>query len=117
MDLRDLVLALRGYDALSARQWVSDALRQQIEWEHLAAPTGLDATDLAIAAGVIELLAERTGKRSPEWTQTVAAAPKPIFLVRAAESMSNLRKQCQEEGPWPLRRRQIFAPTEFLQVA
>jgi hypothetical protein len=117
MQLIDLVRALLSYDALAARQWVADATREGLEWHVMGKPAGLDATGLAVAAGVVEMLAARSGQRAPEWTAAVPAAPAPLYLVRAASSMPRLRRSCEEEGPEPLRRRLVFAPPEFLTAA
>lgn len=117
MDLKDLVRALLRFDALSARQWLADAQRAGFVWTEVPAPTGLDATELATAAGVAELLAERTGQRPPSWAASVPSAPEKLFLVRAAESMPRLRSLCEREGPEPLRRRGLLAPPEFLSIA
>jgi hypothetical protein len=114
VDLLDLVHALREGDALGARQWVADAARSGLAWEFLPRPAGLDSTDMAIAAGVVELLAAREGRDAPPWTRAVPAAPEPFFLVRAAALLPRLRKSCEEEGPEPLRRRRLFAPPDFL---
>ena len=117
MDLRDLVHALLGFDALTARQWIADAQHSGFVWTEVPAPVGLDATELATAAGVAELLAERTGLTPPGWAASVPAAPERLFLVRAASSMPRLRSLCEREGPEPLRRRGLLAPPEFLSIA
>jgi hypothetical protein len=117
VNVADLARALADFDGLTARQWVADAIREGIEWSRLEAPSIEDHQEMAIAASVVELLAERAGERPPDWTRSVPAAPQPIFLVRAAESMPRTRRMCEEEGPEPLRRRRIFAPPDFLTVA
>ncbi len=117
MELKDLVRALLRWDALSARQWLADAQRSGLVWTDVPAPVGLDATELATAAGVAELLAERTGQPPPSWAPSVPSAPAKLFLVRSAESMQRLRTLCEEEGPEPLRRRGLLAPPEFLKIA
>lgn len=117
MQVRALIEALMSFDALRARQWVADAMRMPIIWPEVARPTDMDAEQMAIAAGVVELLAARSGQQSPSWTVEVGESPRRIYLVRATESMPRLRKLCEEEGPEPLRRRQIMAPPEFLTVA
>ena len=117
MELNDLVEALLQFDALAARQWVSDALRCGLAWSGLPRPAGLTAEELAVAAGVVEMLAERAGQSPPPWTADVPSSPRRIYLVRAAESMPRLRRLCEREGPEPLRRRQVLAPPEFLSVA
>ena len=117
MDLCRLVEALLSYDALAARQWVADAIGRRIRWADLPRPVGLTAEGMALAAGVVELLAQRSGAKAPGWAMEVQESPRKIFLVRAAESMPRLRRLCEEEGPEPLRRRGLFAPPEFLTVA
>jgi hypothetical protein len=79
MDLRDLVRALLGFDTLAARQWLADAGRSGLVWAELPAPVGLDATELATAAGVAELLASRAGEAAPGWAANVPAAPAGAF--------------------------------------
>jgi len=117
MQIRTLIDALMRFDTLRARQWVADAMRMPISWAEVARPTGMDAEQLAIAAGIVELLAKRSGQESPCWTVDVGESPRRIYLVRAAESMPRLRQLCEKEGPEPLRKRQIMAPPEFLSVA
>lgn len=117
MNLMDLVEAVWSHDALTAREWVSDAIRQQVRWVVVPCPLGLSPEKLALAAGMAELLAQRQGAESPAWAKQVPASPRKIFLVKAAESMPRLRRLCEEEGPEPLRRRRLFAPPEFLTVA
>jgi hypothetical protein len=39
MDVRDLVHALLEFDAIGARQWVADALRERIQWHDVPAPS------------------------------------------------------------------------------
>ena len=117
MQIRALIEALMSFDILRARQWVADAMRAPISWSEVARPEGMDAERLAVAAGVVELLAERSGQPSPDWTVDVGESPRRIYLVRAAESTPRLRLLCEEEGPEPLRKRQIMAPPEFLSLA
>lgn len=117
MDLLDLVNALLSYDTLTARQWIADAERSDLAWSAMPAPRGLDATASALAAGVTELLASRSGQTPPAWTARVPAAPERIFLVRAAATMPRLRELCERSGPEPLRRRGFLAPPDFLTAA
>jgi hypothetical protein len=117
MDLRDLVTALLASDALTARQWVADATRADIRWMKVPRPGGLDPVGMAVAAGIVETLAERAGQEAAPWTREVPAAPETVFLVRAARTMPRLRRMCEEEGPEPLRRRRLLAPPDFLTAA
>jgi len=117
MDLRDLVKALLQFEALTARQWLADAARAGFIWPDVPFPDGLDDTERAVAAGVAELLAARTGQSPPPWAATIPPAPKPLFLVRSAATMPRLRAACEREGPEPLRRRGLLAPPGFLTIA
>ena len=117
VDLRDLVRALLGGDTLSARQWVADARRAAVPWAQVPEPTGLDPIAMAVAAGIVELLAGRAGQEAPAWTAGVGPVAEPLFLVRAAATMPRLRRTCELESPDPLRRRRVFAPPNFLTAA
>jgi hypothetical protein len=117
VDLRDLVAALLRRDALSARQWVADAARAGFDWRHVAEPHGLDPAGRAVAAAVVEMMAERSDCQPAAWTSAVPAAPERLFLVQAAEVLPRLRRLCEEEGPEPLRRRGLLAPPGFLTAA
>ena len=117
MDLRELVRAILTYDALGARQWVADSVRQGFDWRAVPYPEGLDPMAVTVAAGVAELLAHRSGQEPPAWTASAPNLAAPIYLVRAAMVMPRLRRLCEEEGPEPLRRRGLLAPPEFLKVA
>ncbi len=117
MELSHLVRALVAGDVLAARQWVADANRSGFGWPDAPQPEGLGPQDLAVAAGVAELLAARAGQSPPVWTAGVPAASEPILLVRAASFLPRLRRLCEEEGPEPLRRRGILAPPGFLTAA
>jgi hypothetical protein len=117
MRLEDLIEALMRHDALFARQWVADARRAKLEWQSLAEPAGLDDAARIVAAGIVEMLAERDGVRPPSWTAAIGPAKDPILLVRAAATMPRLKRLCEDEGPAPLRRRGVLAPPDFLTAA
>jgi len=117
MHLEDLVRALLNFEALAVRQWLADAQRSGFVWAEVPPPAGLDATGLAVAAGVAEVLSARLGQSPPVWTASVPPAPEKLYLVRAALSMPRLRSLCEREGPEPLRRRGLLAPPEFLSIA
>jgi hypothetical protein len=117
VDIRDLVAALIDRDALHARQWVADAERARFDWSRVAEPQGLDPVGLALAAALAEMMSGRHGMDAPPWTSAVPAAPRRVFLVRAAETLPRLRRLCEEEGPEPLRRRGLLAPPDFLTAA
>jgi len=117
VELSHLVRALVAGDILTARQWVADANRAGFGWPGVPKPGNLGPGELAVAAGVAELLAARAGQSPPVWTAGIPAAPECILLVRAASFLPRLRRLCEEEGPEPLRRRGILAPPNFLTSA
>jgi hypothetical protein len=117
MELLELVHALRHRETLTARQWVADAVRAGFQLHDLERPLGLDELDLAIAAGVVELLASRWHQSVPRWTHDIPALTEPFLLVAAAARLPRLRRSCETEGPEPLRRRGLLAPPDFLTSA
>jgi hypothetical protein len=117
VDLRDLVRALLAFDALTARQWVADAARTGLRWSDVPRPSLQVPDELSLAAGIVEMMAARSGQPPPTWAAAVPPSSRPRFLVRAAEAMPRLRRSCETEGPEALRRRRFFAPPEFLTTA
>ncbi len=117
VELLDLVRALLQGDALTARQWVADAYRAGVDWSGVPRPVGLMEAEMAVAAGIVELLAQRANQPAPAWAANVPPALEPVFLVRAAMTLPRLRRLCEEEGPEPLRKRKILAPPDFLTAA
>lgn len=117
MDVRDLVRSLLTFQTLAARQWVADAKRSGFDWTEVEKPDDASLQELAVAAGVVEMFAQRRGEAPPAWTRSVASAPQSIHLVKAALTMPRLRATCEREGPEPLRRRGLFAPPDFLTIA
>jgi hypothetical protein len=85
MDLASLVRSLLAYDALSARQWVTDAEREGTAWNHVPRPEGLDRTPLALAAGVVELprLRRLCEEEGPEPLRRRGFLAPPEFLTFA----------------------------------
>jgi hypothetical protein len=112
-----LAEAAMGDDALLLRSLVQDVLFQVDPLSALGPPETDDVRLQAVAASLVELLAERTGQAPPTWTGAVGPAPEPVFLVRAAGSMRRLRRLCLTEAPDALRRRRVFAPPNYLVMA
>jgi len=108
--------ALAG-DALKLRGLVQDLLSQTARLADSARPTSSDPLLCVIAAGLIELLAERRHESAPTWATQIGATHPPIYLVKAAHHMPRLRRLCESESPGPLRRRNLFAPPTFLEFA
>jgi len=116
MELRELVTFILSRDLLSARQWVADALRAGFRWESVQRPNGLNERELAVAAGVAELLAERAGSRAPPWTSTIGACRESVLLDPGLDAMPRTLARAKTAGPEPLRRRNLIATPEFLSV-
>jgi hypothetical protein len=117
MDLRDLVRAALGGDVLGARQWVADASRAKLRWGDVPRPEGLDESELAVAAALADMLAERAGQAPPGWTSSVGPARQTTYLVKEAEHLGRMRARLELETPEPLRRRGVRAPANFLTIA
>jgi hypothetical protein len=79
-----LALAAAERRSLDLRESVLTLLKQFPILELVPAPVTLDPRARAIAASLLELLAERRGQRAPQWTQ-FEGQTEPFFLVAAAE--------------------------------
>jgi hypothetical protein len=117
MDISRLVHALLAGDLLTARQCVADAHRMQVQWDQVEQPSGLSELEMSVAAGLIELLASRTGATPPPWTRTVGAVREPFVLDPGLEQMPRSFERARTAGPEPLRRRNLVASPDFLDVA
>jgi hypothetical protein len=117
MDLLDLVRALLTGDLLAARQFVADAQRVHLDWERLEQPRDVSVRELAVAAGVLELLASRAGGTAPAWTNAIGAVDEAVVLDPGLEEMPRSFALAKVAGPEPLRRRNLIALPDFLDVA
>jgi hypothetical protein len=116
MELSELVRMILSGDLLAARQWVADANRAKIRWDRIGMPSGLDEREMTVAAALTELLAARAGAEPPAWTLSVGPQKEPLFLDRGLENMPRTLAQAMSDGPEPLRRRNLFASPDFLEV-
>jgi len=105
--------ALNG-DAIFVRALTQDLLSLYPVLAEVPKPESSDLELLAVSAAIIELLSLRRGENPPTWTQAIGALEKPVFLLRAATKMPRLREMCQDAAPYPLRRRRIYAPPDYL---
>jgi hypothetical protein len=108
--------AVQG-DALLLRAMAQDWLAENPRISDCPFPATQNHDTLAVAAGLVELLALRAGQTPPAWSGAIGSVRKPIFLVKAALTMRRLREACQNESPPPLRRRGLYAPRDFLFFA
>lgn len=117
MELRDLVRAILSGNLLAARQWVADAQRARLNWDTCERPAGLDEREMAVAAGLAELLASRAGETAPTWTAAIGAAQtEPLFLDPGLAEMPRTLERTKRDAPEVLRRRNLYASPDFLDV-
>ena len=108
--------ALDG-DGLRARSLTQDWLRTVPVVAEVPAPdASTDPADASLAAALGELMADRLGQPPPPWAVSIGGVAEAVYLVRAAERMPRLRAACEAESPLPLRRRQFFAPANYLDA-
>ena len=117
MDLHELVQAILRGDLLTARQCVADIRRAPIEWSELKQPLGLTDQEMSVAAGIVELIAGRLGSTPPSWTAQVGGTREPLVLDPGLEEMPRSFARAKATGPEPLRRRNLIALPDFLDVA
>jgi hypothetical protein len=116
MNPGDLVRAVLAGDDLAARQWVKDARRCKLDLSTLPEPRELDDTGRAVAAALMDLLASRSGQLPPPWVVSAGRAPDAVFLLPRAKRSAALRRWCEQDSPDALRRRNVFAIRDFLDV-
>jgi hypothetical protein len=116
MNLADLVHAILSGNLLAARQWVADAQRSHIEWKSVEKPVGLSAREMTVAAGLAEMLAARAGTSPPHWAITVGPQNEVLVLDPGLERMPRSFEQAKRNGPEPLRKRNLIASPDFLDI-
>ena len=116
MELPDLVRAVLSGDLLAARQWVADAHRSHLHWTACDRPSGLDSREMTVAAALVELLAGRAGVAAPSWTASVGANKEPLFLDPGVHSMPRSLAHTRTDAPEALRKRNVYALPDFLDV-
>ena len=117
MKLTDIAESILEGEALLARSHVQDWLSSGPDLASEPLPDTADVRVLALSAALVELFAERLGQHSPDWTKQVLPLHEPVYLLRSAEQMPRLRRLCEEQSPPPLRRRNLFAPADYLTFA
>ena len=117
MDLRELVQALLAGDLLTARQCVADAQRARVSWAQIDQPNDMSSLETTVAAAIVELMAMRGGSEPPVWTAAVGALPEILVLDPGLEQMPRSFAHAKVAGPEPLRRRNLIALPDFLNVA
>ncbi|NJN15276.1 MAG: hypothetical protein HC822_02720 [Oscillochloris sp.] len=108
---------LLARDDFHLRLYIQAWLREQPRFAAMPQPETDDPRILTAAAALVELLAQRARQEPPAWTATVGALPEPFFAVEWAERPGFTRDLCLNESPEPFKRRNIFAPPNFLEMA
>ena len=116
MAIEVLVKSILDGRPLDARQWVADAKRAGVRFDRIAKPQLCDSIELALAAGITELLASREHQAAPSWTSEIGQLPEPFYIGKLAE-MPRSAEDARCNGPEPLRRRNVFASPNFLSIA
>lgn len=112
-----LAEAALQHESLRLRSLAQELLQTDLALTSVSRPQTEDRRLLALATGLLELLALHTNQATPTWTDEIGGSPKPIFLLQAAMHMKRLRELCERESPEPLRKRNLYAPPDFLTFA
>ena len=113
MNPRDLVLAALSGDDLRVRQWVKSAARMNLDFSQLPPPSDLAPDEFAVAAGMVELLAQRNGQSAPQWARAAGGASRPVYLVPSAAKV----QRWADQTPAPLKSRNVFATAKYLDFS
>lgn len=105
--------AVRG-DAIVTRSLCQDFLAKRSRLDDIAPSRSNDPVIRAVFAALVELFALRRSLPAPAWCREVGPLDAPLFLVHASAAMPRLRAMCEAESPEPLKRRNIFAPANYL---
>jgi hypothetical protein len=93
---------------------VEDFLRSNPILADVQKPDKTDSRTLAVCASLLELFALRSNQQPPTWTKEIGAIARPFFLQSDAMTSDWLRDLCISESPEPLRKRNLFATSNFL---
>lgn len=115
--VEQIVEAALAQEALQLRSLIQQFLRNNPRFEALPPFHSKDPVKFALAAAIIELLAEQAKQAPPSWTVEAGALSEPMFLLKSAAKMKRLRQLCVEESPLPLKKRGFYAPPNYLSFA
>ena len=115
--VEQIVQAALNQEALQLRSLIQQFLRNNPHFEELPVFNSEDPVKFALAAAIIELLAEQTKQVPPSWTIEAESLSEPMFLLKSAVKMKRLRQLCIEESPPPLKKRGFYAPPNYLSFA
>lgn len=117
LSVLDLARSLRLDDAFGASAWLHEAADSSLDWSTVSMPERVPPDEAAVAAALVEIMAERMGVQAPAWTREVGATSKPLFIPPSLEHMPRARARAARECPEPARRRGILMLEDVLTIA
>lgn len=114
--LQEMAEALLERDDLRLRLLMQAWLRTAPRFATVPRPPTNDPRVLTAAAALVDVLAQQADQAPPSWTADIGALPEPFFAVAWAERPGFTRDLCLNEAPEPFKRRNIFAPPNFLHM-
>ena len=114
--LEQIAAQILAKNPLEVRSLVLDYLRRAAPIWLERAPTSDDQQIRAVTAAIAELIAARTAQEAPAWASQIGGLPTPVYLVEAATRSPKMRARIEQESPEPLRKRNLFAPSSYLEI-
>lgn len=114
--IQQMAEALLNRDDLRLRLLVQAWMRDAPNITTIPRPRTRNGRVLTAAAALADLLALQQGQAPPPWTANIGALPEPFFALEWAEQPGFTRDLSLTEAPEPLKRRNIFAPANFLHM-
>lgn len=114
--LEQIAAQILAKNPLEVRSLMQDYLRRGMPLRLEHAPTSDDPRVCAVTAALAELIAERTTQQAPAWADQIGKLPTPVYLVEAASKSPKMRARVERESPEPLRKRNVFAPPNYLEM-
>jgi hypothetical protein len=74
-----------------------------------------DHRTLVVCAALVELFAERLKQTPPPWSSAIGGLDTPFFFFPDARKDSVFGEALKRETPEPLRRRNLFSTSSYLQ--
>ena len=112
--ISDLAQAILDHRVLDARQLTQDFWAEVPDFSQVEKPESCSLTALVVCAALVELFALRREDKSPNWTIEVGGLANPLFLVPEFERIPYQRERCLRTSPTPLKKRNLFAPDNYL---
>ena len=115
--IEQIVNAALAQESLQLRGLIQQFLHTNPNFGELPMFATNNPIKFALAASIVELLAQQSGQEPPSWASRAPALVEPMFLLKSAVKMKRLRQLCIEESPLPLKKRVFYAPPNYLSFA